>query len=86
MEPVPPWPHIETKSFLAVMVVLLFGGITIAVMFGAIPTANMDLAKAGQTTLGLMTMAVIGYYFGSSQSSATKDATISSALADKPKG
>lgn len=74
----PPPPKLEARTLLAGALVLLLAGC----LGGAAAAADRDLFKTlAVGVLGAVTT-LVGFYFGSSKSSAAKDATIS-ALADK---
>lgn len=72
-------------AFLVVALVLLMGGILTALIFVPIPKDNEELFSAlASGVVGSGIGAYIGYRWGSSKGSATKDETIS-ALTQKVK-
>lgn len=79
MEPAPrPFWFPDTKGFLAIAVVVLFGATIFVLMFKSGP-ADTTIFAVLTTLLGVLAGVikdVYGYFFGSSASSSSKDETI----------
>ena len=76
----------EIQNILAVIIIIGVFGLLFVLLFKPIPKENHDLmymALGAVFSLGFGV--VVGFYYGSSKSSATKDATISDALKDASK-
>lgn len=72
----------DTKGFLAIAIVALFGGAMFLLMFKQSP-ADQTVFAVLTTLLGVLASQlkeISGYYFGSSASSSQKDDTISKML------
>jgi hypothetical protein len=78
--PLPSNWTIDVQRGLAWTIVLVFGGLLLAmamrVIFSGMPTDALELLKQGFNALINVVMVVVGFFFGSSKSSQGKDDTM----------
>jgi hypothetical protein len=68
------------SSTLTLLIAFAFVGMHAALLLRAVPAENKDMFQQYNTGLFALLSAIIGYRYGTSVSSAKKDATIAAAM------